>query len=69
MKPVNGMAVNGRHPPTSDEPETFDPLAEAEAIRLLVVEVGSRLARLACAPPDNAVPNRPFLFFNTGSLP
>ncbi len=46
MKPVNGTAVNGRHPPTPSEPETFDPLAEAEAIRLLVVEVGSRLARL-----------------------
>jgi hypothetical protein len=46
MKPVNGTAANGRHPPTPSEPETFDPLAEAEAIRLLVVEVGSRLARL-----------------------
>jgi|GEM_PF-3669305 len=46
MKPVNGTAANGRHPLTPSEPETFDPLAEAEAIRLLVVEVGSRLARL-----------------------
>ena len=46
MNPVNGTAVNGRHPSTPSEPETFDPLAEAEAIRLLVVEVGSRLARL-----------------------
>ena len=46
MKPVNGTAVNGRQPPTPSEPESFDPLAEAEAIRLLVVEVGSRLARL-----------------------
>ena len=46
MKPVNGAAANGRHPPPTSEPETFDPLAEAEAIRLLVVEVGSRLARL-----------------------
>ena len=46
MKPINGTAANGRHPPTPSEPETFDPLSEAEAIRLLVVEVGSRLARL-----------------------
>ena len=46
MKPVNGTAANGRHPPTPSESETFDPLAEAEAIRLLVVEVGSRLAKL-----------------------
>ena len=46
MKPLNGTAANGRHPPAPSEPETFDPLAEAEAIRLLVVEVGSRLARL-----------------------
>ena len=46
MKPVNGTAVNGRHPPAPSEPEPFDPLAEAEAIRLLVVEVGSRLVRL-----------------------
>ena len=46
MKPVNGTTANGRHPPPTSEPETFDPLAEAEAIRLLVVEVGSRLARL-----------------------
>jgi hypothetical protein len=46
MKPVNGTAANGRHPPAPSEPETFDPLAEAAAIRLLVVEVGSRLARL-----------------------
>ena len=46
MKPVNGTAANGRHPLTPSERETFDPLAEAEAIRLLVVEVGSRLARL-----------------------
>ena len=46
MKPVNGVAANGHHPPTPSELETFDPLAEAEAIRLLVVEVGSRLARL-----------------------
>ncbi|MFO0802713.1 MAG: hypothetical protein U0791_06265 [Gemmataceae bacterium] len=46
MKPANGVPANGRHPPAPSEPETFDPLAEAEAIRLLVVEVGSRLARL-----------------------
>ena len=46
MKPVNGTAANGRHPPAPSEPEAFDPLAEAEAIRLLVIEVGSRLARL-----------------------
>ena len=46
MKPVNGTAANGRHPPPTNEPESFDPLAEAEAIRLLVVEVGSRLVRL-----------------------
>ena len=46
MKPASGVPANGRHPPAPSEPETFDPLAEAEAIRLLVVEVGSRLARL-----------------------
>jgi hypothetical protein len=46
MKPVNGTAVNGRHPSPPGEPEAFDPLAEAEEIRLLVVEVGSRLAKL-----------------------
>ena len=46
MKPVNGTAANGRHPPAPSEHEAFDPLAEAEAIRLLVVEVGSRLAKL-----------------------
>ena len=46
VKHVNGTTANGRQPSKPSEPETFDPLAEAEAIRLLVVELGSRLAGL-----------------------
>ena len=48
--PENGHASNGRHhPPPESEPEILDPLAEAEALRVLVVEVGSRLGRLIAA--------------------
>ncbi|MFO0806442.1 MAG: hypothetical protein U0791_25335 [Gemmataceae bacterium] len=46
MKPDTSGAANGRHPPPAAEPETDDPLAEAEAIRTLLVEVGTRFGRL-----------------------
>ena len=47
--PENGHPSNGRHHPPASEPEFLDPLAEAEALRVLVVEVGTRLGRLIAA--------------------
>jgi hypothetical protein len=46
MKTDSGGAANGRHPPPASEPDVDDPLAEAEAIRNLLVEAGTRLGRL-----------------------
>lgn len=38
---------NGRHDPPAED--AVDPLAEAEALRVAIVEAGSRLARLIAA--------------------
>jgi hypothetical protein len=45
---ASGLAPNGRHEPPPTE-ESLDPLAEAEALRLAVAEVGTRVGRLIAA--------------------
>jgi len=44
---TNGTSANGKHEPPADE--GLDPLAEAEALRNAVTEVGTRLGRLIAA--------------------
>jgi hypothetical protein len=45
---ANGLSPNGRHEPPPTE-ESLDPLAEAEALRLAIAEVGTRVGRLIAA--------------------
>ncbi|HEY2911704.1 MAG TPA: hypothetical protein VGI99_15735, partial [Gemmataceae bacterium] len=44
---TNGTSANGKHEPAAEE--GLDPLVEAEALRLAVAEVGTRLGRLIAA--------------------
>ncbi|HEY2910436.1 MAG TPA: hypothetical protein VGI99_09325 [Gemmataceae bacterium] len=44
---TNGTAPAGRHDPPAEEP--IDPIVEAEALRVAVAEVGTRLGRLLIA--------------------
>jgi hypothetical protein len=44
---TDGSSANGKHEPSAEE--ILDPLAEAEALRIAVAEVGTRLGRLIAA--------------------
>ncbi|HXD86557.1 MAG TPA: hypothetical protein VN641_08695 [Urbifossiella sp.] len=46
---TNGTSANGKHEPPPLTEDGLDPLAEAEALRLAVAEVGTRLGRLIAA--------------------